>query len=96
MKRTFGGGDTFPLYDAFVTKINPSGSGVVYSTYLGGGGSDVADAIKVDSSGNAYVAGRTYSSNFPVTASAFQRSLNLGLFCNECEDEIPAQSSTRV
>jgi hypothetical protein len=56
--------------DAFVTKINPaiSGSaGVVYSTYLGGDDIDIASAIRVDSSGNAYVVGDTESTNFPAT-----------------------------
>ena len=47
-----GGGD-----DAFVTKLNPTGSALVYSTYLGGSGSDVGNGIAVDSSGNAYVTG---------------------------------------
>ncbi|OPX87644.1 MAG: Endo-1,4-beta-xylanase A precursor [Pelotomaculum sp. PtaB.Bin013] len=53
-------------YDAFVTKLNPSGSGPVYSTYIGGNGYDQASAIAVDSSGNAYIAGWTASTNFPV------------------------------
>ncbi len=53
--------------DAFVTELAPSGSNLVYSTYLGGGNSDAAYGIAVDSAGNAYVTGFTYSSNFPVT-----------------------------
>jgi hypothetical protein len=53
-------------YDAFVAKINPTGSALVYSTYLGGGGSDVGGGIAVDSAGNVYVAGYTNSSNFPT------------------------------
>jgi uncharacterized protein (TIGR03437 family) len=56
---------------AFVTKINPSGSAYVYSTYLGGSLIDKAYAIAADSSGNAYVAGWTNSSDFP-TVHAFQ------------------------
>jgi len=59
--------------DAFVTKLNPSGSGLVYSTYLGGSGADSGNAIAVDLSGNAYVAGATASANFP-TAHPFQGS----------------------
>jgi hypothetical protein len=51
--------------DAFVTKINSAGNALVYSTYLGGSGSDVGQAIAVDGSGNAYVAGFTESANFP-------------------------------
>ena len=60
------GGPMGRIYDAFVTKINTSGNALVYSTYLGGSGDDIAYAIAVDSSGNAYVAGSTYSSNFPT------------------------------
>jgi hypothetical protein len=58
---TYAGG----INDAFVTKLNPSGNSLVYSTYLGGSSTDYAYAIAVDSSGNAYVAGYTYSDNFP-------------------------------
>ncbi len=52
--------------DVFVTKINPTGSALVYSTYLGGGGDDWGRGIAVDSSGNAYVTGATSSGNFPT------------------------------
>jgi hypothetical protein len=61
-------------YNAFVTKLNASGTGLIYSTYLGGGW-DGALGIVVDSSGNAYVTGDTGSSSFPTTAGAFQTSL---------------------
>src|SRR5208337_3331284 len=61
--------------NAFVTKLNPTGSALVYSTYLGGSFFDSSYAIAVDSSGNAYVAGSTESGNFPTTAGAFQTSL---------------------
>ncbi len=66
----FGGGTLYG--DAFVTKLNPTGSGLVYSTYLGGTGEDQGLGISVDSSGNAYVIGRTNSTNFPTTTTAFQ------------------------
>jgi Beta-propeller repeat len=52
--------------DVFVTKFTPSGSGLVYSTYLGGGSADDAYAIALDRAGNAYVTGRTNSSDFPL------------------------------
>jgi len=52
--------------DAFVTKFNFAGTALLYSTYLGGAQTDVGQAIRVDSSGNAYVAGYTYSSDFPI------------------------------
>ncbi len=54
------------IYDAYVTKVSASGSALVYSTYLGGSGSDYGYAIALDSVGNAYVAGVTYSTNFPT------------------------------
>jgi hypothetical protein len=64
---------------AFVTKLNPSGSALVYSTYLGGSGHDNASAIAVDSSGSAYVYGRTSSPNFPTTAGALRTQLGTTL-----------------
>ena len=56
------GGDN----DAFVSKLSSSGTSLIYSTYLGGYGYDEAFGIKVDSTGSAYVAGYTYSYNFPI------------------------------
>lgn len=58
--------------DGFVSKLSPSGSALVYSTYLGGSGYDAASAIAVDTSGSAYVTGTTGSTDFPTTADAFQ------------------------
>lgn len=58
--------------DVFVTKINPNGSGVVYSTYIGGLLDDFGYGIALDSSGNVYLTGTTASANYPVTAGAFQ------------------------
>jgi uncharacterized repeat protein (TIGR01451 family) len=52
--------------DAFVTKFDSTGSGLFYSTYLGGNKTDEGLGIAVDTSGNAYIAGRTESTNFPV------------------------------
>jgi uncharacterized protein (TIGR03437 family) len=52
--------------DAFVTKINPAGSALVYSTYLGGSATDYATAIAIDASGNAYVTGIVTSDDFPL------------------------------
>jgi uncharacterized repeat protein (TIGR01451 family) len=60
--------------DVFITKLNDTGSGIIYSTYLGGTGLDKAVGIAVDSGGNAYVTGSTASTDFPTTAGAFQRS----------------------
>jgi hypothetical protein len=64
--------------DAFVVKLNPAGSALVYSTYLGGSGDDEGNAIAVDALGSAYVAGSTISTNFPVTPGAFQISFQGG------------------
>jgi hypothetical protein len=58
--------------DAFVSKLNATGSALVYSTYLGGNGGDWGNGIAVDASGSAYVTGGTSSSNFPTTPGALQ------------------------
>src|SRR5215472_4456344 len=58
--------------DAFVTKLNSKGDSIVYSTYLGGSDVDCGEGIAVDSAGNAYVAGETLSTDFPITKGAFQ------------------------
>jgi len=73
LQGTFGGG----VEDAFVSELNPTGSALVYSTYLGGSGDDSATSIAVDGSQNAFVTGRTTSPNFPL-AGATQGSLNGG------------------
>jgi hypothetical protein len=52
--------------DAFVTELNPTGTGLVYSTFLGGSGNDFGYGIALDSSGNAYVTGTTASADFPT------------------------------
>lgn len=70
---TPGAFDTSPpaSYNAFVSKFNPNGTALLYSSYLGGSDFDEGDAIAVDSAGNAYVFGRTGSSDFPI-ANAVQ------------------------
>jgi murein DD-endopeptidase MepM/ murein hydrolase activator NlpD len=57
--------------DAFVVEVNALGSGLVYSTFLGGRDADQGNAIAVDGAGRAYVAGSTRSADFPTTAGAF-------------------------
>ena len=54
-----------------MAKLNPAGSALVYSTYLGGSGDDDGHGIAVDAAGNAYVTGDTSSTNFP-TANPLQ------------------------
>ena len=69
--QTVTGGGSEGTFDAFVTKLNFDGSMLLYSTYLGGNGSDQGNGIAVDTSGNAYVTGFTGSTNFPATAGPF-------------------------
>jgi hypothetical protein len=68
--RTFNGAQ-----DAFVTKLNASGSAPVYSTFLGGAADDSGRGIAVRG-GSAYVTGQTVSSNFPTTTGAFDTNFN--------------------
>jgi len=65
--------------NAFVTKLKQDGTGLVYSTFLGGTGSkgDSAHAIAVDAAGDAYIVGSTSSSDFPIKVTAYQ-SVNKG------------------
>ena len=62
--------------DAFVTKFNETGDGIVYSTYLGGTGTEAGYGIALGDAREAYVTGRTDSNNFPTTAGAYDRSAN--------------------
>ncbi len=68
----YGGGAD----DVFVTKLNESGSALMYSTYLGGTLNDFANAIVVDSAGQAHVTGATNSANFPTTPGAYDTTYN--------------------
>lgn len=61
--------------DVFVTKLNPTGSGLVFSTYLGTESEESAVDIALDRQGNAVVVGNTISSSFPTTPNAFQPQL---------------------
>ena len=74
-------GSNGEIETAFVSKINPAGTGFVYSTYLGGSlatDRDQGCAIAVDASGDAYVVGSTQSPDFPTTQGAYQRSIASG------------------
>ena len=68
------------LRSAFISKINPAGSALLYSTYLGGGGGNEGLAIAADGSGNAYVSGATSSRNFPTTSGAFETAYPGGFY----------------
>ncbi|MGG1658197.1 SBBP repeat-containing protein [Brevibacillus sp. NRS-1366] len=68
-------------FDAFVTKFNADGTGLLYSTYLGGSGAGSQGAgIRIDTFGTAYVTGFTQSTNFPTTTGAFQETYPSPLF----------------
>jgi hypothetical protein len=60
------------LYDSFITKLNLTGSSLVYSTYLGGSNDDIGAAVALDAAGNIYAAGVTLSTDFPTTPAVFQ------------------------
>ncbi len=62
--------------DAFVAKLSPDGSRVMWATFLGGSGTDGAGAVAVDPSNNVYVAGGTGSLDFPTTSGAFGQTPN--------------------
>jgi hypothetical protein len=70
--RTFNGLD----FDAFVTKLNASGSALAYSTFLGGTDTEDGFGIAVDGMGRAYVTGHTESADFPTTPGAFDPTFN--------------------
>lgn len=77
-----------PCYDAFVTKLTPDGSALVYSTFLGGSSLDGAFGLAVDGNGQAVVVGGTYSTDFPTTdnpLTAFQADINGGAVA-ACQD----------
>jgi hypothetical protein len=77
---TCGGCYQYGYSDAFVTKLNASGSGLVYSTFLGGSVNDRSYGITMDASGAAYVTGDTRSFDFPTTPGAFQTTHRGGWF----------------
>lgn len=62
LQSTYGGGEG----DAFLAKLNASGSGLLFSTYLGGSGGELSHGLELDASGNIFVAGNTASNDFPV------------------------------
>ncbi len=63
---------------AFVTVLNATGTGLLWSTYFGGNGTDSANGMVIDASRNVYITGRTSSTNFPTTAGAFQTTFQGG------------------
>lgn len=70
--QTVNNGVNSQASNAFVTKLNPAGTALDYSTYLGGSLSGSGAAIAVDSAGSAYIGGGTFARDFPTTTGAFQ------------------------
>jgi hypothetical protein len=66
------------ISDAFVTKLNPAGTALVFSTYFGGSNDDDPNAIAVDSNGNVVITGMTSSTDFPTSLGAVRRTCNMG------------------
>ncbi|MBI2340886.1 MAG: SBBP repeat-containing protein [Deltaproteobacteria bacterium] len=62
--------------DAFIVKLDPTGTSLLYSTYLGGEGLDEGFGIDIDLAGSVYVTGTTQSSGFPTTSDAFDTTFN--------------------
>jgi len=75
---TYNGGGYGSGGDPYVTKINATGTALVYSTFLGGSGFDDAYAITLDDTGSAYLVGNTGSTDFPVTSGAYDTDYNGG------------------
>lgn len=70
--------------DVFVVKLNPTGTGLAYSTYLGGGDFDAGRGIALDNNGNIYITGLTGSNNFPVSSTPYQKDFAGGVECRDC------------
>uniref|UniRef100_Q01SD1 IPT/TIG domain-containing protein n=1 Tax=Solibacter usitatus (strain Ellin6076) TaxID=234267 RepID=Q01SD1_SOLUE len=84
------GADDFPIvvlptsiaglgYDAFVTKVDPTGKTYLYAGYIGGSGDDVGFALALDPNNNLWIAGATTSTNFPLSRTGTQRTLAGGI-----------------
>ena len=63
-------------YDVFITKLNGKGSGLAYSTFIGGSGDDYGWGIALDNNNNVFVTGETRSSDYPITSNVFDESYN--------------------
>jgi hypothetical protein len=66
---------TLGFFDVFVTKVNATGTALIYSTFIGGGNIDEGFGIALDNTNNAYITGFTDSTNYPTTAGAYQTAL---------------------
>ena len=66
--------------DVVITKYNPLGTSLVYSTYFGGNKSEIVTSLIIDASNNLYLYGATGSSNFPTSVGCYDNSFNGGTF----------------
>ncbi len=84
LQKVFAGGDPIDGCgydsDAFVTKLNAAGTALIYSTFLGGKGDDLASGVGLDAAGKFYVAGSTDSPDFPITSGGSQVPSTGGVF----------------
>ncbi len=82
----FNGTPAYGNTDIVLTKYNATGNALIYSTYMGGNGTEVVTSLIVDKANNLYLYGATGSSNFPVTAGAafptFSGGSNIGFISN--------------
>src|SRR6185437_12925214 len=70
------------LGTAFIVELNPTGTGILYGSYLGGGEVESGNAVATDGGNNVYVTGVTASPNFPTTANAYDRTCGTDSNCN--------------
>jgi hypothetical protein len=82
--------------DGYVVKLNAAGSGILYSTYLGGNSSNFGWAIAVDANQNAFVTGETVSTNFPTTPGAFDTTCGTNGACNGNSDFFITKVDTKL
>ncbi len=78
LSMVLNGNPSINTWDGFVFKLSANGQQLLYSSFIGGRSLDAASGVAVDAQGNIYVTGRTISPNFPVTAAAYDTTLNAG------------------
>ena len=97
--RSIDGCSSAPCADAFITVFGQTGSSLVFSTYLGGKGEDVAKALVLDSGGNLFVTGYSFSDDFPVSSGAYnttnpENNLKSDVFVAKISSIIPTPDTS--